>query len=81
MDENLFWWLIDTHFHYKIGGLMEPCEHLIKTLIQYETDEILDFYRIFQIFDIEAYDAALWDAAYIIGCGCSDDGFYDVRSV
>ena len=27
----------------------------------------------------KAYVATLWDAADIIGCGCSDDGFWDFR--
>jgi hypothetical protein len=31
-----------------------------------------------ELFD-EAYLANLWNAAYVIWCGCSDDGFMDFR--
>ena len=42
--------------------------------------EIADFDRIFNEKYYAAYRWDLWAAAYIIGGGCSDDGFMDFRS-
>lgn len=53
---------------------------LTNALAHRSIDEIFDFEEIWGDLMDNAYDAALWDAAYIIGCGCGDDGFWDFRA-
>ena len=48
--------------------------------MQLSVDEILAYDTIMEDMLEKAYNAALWDAADIIGCGCSDDGFSDFRA-
>lgn len=43
-------------------------------------DELVAFRRAFEERMREAYTWDLWAAAYIIGGGCSDDGFQDFRA-
>src|SRR5207244_5250545 len=48
-------------------------------LEQSEPDDIVEFDRLFREYWARAYTWDLWAAAYIIGGGCSDDGFMDFR--
>ena len=41
--------------------------------------EIVEFGTIFNEYSSRAYTWDLWAAAYLIGGGCSDDGFLDFR--
>jgi len=42
-------------------------------------EELITFDRLFTEQFFRAYDWQLWNAAYIIGGGCSDDSFMDFR--
>jgi hypothetical protein len=82
MDEIQFWSLIESHMlPNSVNTEIEVrCKNLTQTLAQLNPDEIIEFDTLFEKLDRNAYDGRLWDAAYIIVCGCSDDGFYDVRA-
>lgn len=43
-------------------------------------EEIVAFQKHFDTFHAQAYRWDLWGAAYVIGGGCSDDGFIDFRA-
>ncbi len=80
MDVNSFWKLIDTTREMSFGNLPKQADLLVDSLILLTEDEIFSFHiNLWNLMD-EAYDAALWDAADIIDCGCSDDGFEDFRA-
>jgi hypothetical protein len=53
---------------------------LVEALRQLSADEILAFEEILLDLIDKAYNATLWDAADIIGCGCGDSGFVDFRA-
>ncbi len=79
MDIDEFWELIDTTREASDGSVSKQAELLIEILVKYPIDKLIAFdWFIDELMD-NAYDAALWDAADIIGCGCSDDGFEDFR--
>ena len=80
MNIEAFWKLIDTAREMSGGNVSKQAELLVETLAQLQVIEILDFETImFDLLD-KAYEAALWDAAVIIGCGCGDSGFWDFRA-
>src|SRR4051812_2794306 len=58
----------------------EGMDALQQRLEMLDPNEIADFQRIFTDKFFDAYRNDLWAAAYIIGGGCSDDGFMDFRS-
>src|SRR5512133_867378 len=80
MDIEAFWKLINTTREASGGHNSKHAELLVAALVQLSLDEIFAFEAIWDDFMDFAYDAALWDAAYIIGCGCGDDGFWDFRA-
>ncbi|MCI0554705.1 MAG: DUF4240 domain-containing protein [Anaerolineae bacterium] len=80
MDTETFWKLIDESRVAGHGDVIEQANFIIGKLLQLPETEIIAFERIFWQLMAEAYDANLWDAAHIIGCGCSDDGFEDFRA-
>ena len=49
-------------------------------LLQLSTEEIVQFRDELMGLLSEAFTYALWDAAFLIADGCSDDGFHDFRS-
>lgn len=58
----------------------KQAELIIKALKSMPVQAILDYDKILTRFIDCAYRSDLWDAAYIIGCGCGDDGFMDFRA-
>lgn len=80
MDTESFWRLIDESRVVAGSDIPRQADFLIKKLVQLTETEIIAFRSIFWKLMAEAYDANLWDAAYIIGCGCGDDGFEDFRA-
>jgi hypothetical protein len=81
MDERKFWNIIksarekaDAWNMRLLGGA------LVEILIDQPKSEILEYDHIFDTLMDKAYQAVLWDAADIIVCGCSDDGFIDFRA-
>jgi hypothetical protein len=79
MDKTQFWKLIDSSRRASEGDPEEQIEILREKLSDLEPDEIVAFDRIFNEYDVRAYHWDLWGAAYVIGGGCSDDGFMDFR--
>ena len=80
MDIEEFWKLIDTTRAASNSDVSKQADLLVELLVQHSVDEILSYEMNMDELLDKAYDAALWDAAYIIGCGCSDDGFWDFRA-
>ena len=79
MNVKIFWELIDTTREASGGNASKQANLLVEELAKLSEDEITAFDTILHDRMDEAYDAALWDAAEIIGCGCGDDGFYEFR--
>jgi hypothetical protein len=80
MDIEFFWNLIEKTFETSKGSLSKQVELLTELLAQSSVDDIADYKTILDNLMDDAYDASLWDAAIIINCGCSDDGFADFRA-
>ncbi len=80
MDIDEFWKLIDTTREASGGDASKQAQLLVKELVKYSVEEIFSYKRIMDDLLDRAYDAALWDAADIIGCGCGDDDFLDFRA-
>jgi len=80
MDVKTFWKLIKTTREASGGDTSKQADLVVNTLVPLSLDESFSFEAIwYDLMDV-AYDAALWDAAYIIGCGCGDSGFKDFRA-
>jgi hypothetical protein len=79
MNRELFWKLIDSSRRASEGDPEDQIEILSEKLSALEPDEIVAFDRILSEYHARAYNWDLWGAAYIIGGGCSDDGFMDFR--
>jgi hypothetical protein len=79
MDIEAFWRLIDATRKVSGDDVSRQADLLVDEVVQFSADEILAYHAIMDELMDKAYDAALWDAADIIGCGCSDDGFYEFR--
>ena len=79
MEKEKFWKLIDASRQSAGEDPEEQIEALGEELAALEPDEIVEFDRIFSEYHARAYTWDLWGAAYIIGGGCSDDGFMDFR--
>src|SRR5688500_10752702 len=75
MNIEFFWNLIEKTFETSKGNLSKQIELLTELLAQNSVDDIADYKAILDNLMNNAYDARLWDAAIIINCGCSEDGF------
>ncbi|MEN9360818.1 MAG: hypothetical protein RL095_2353 [Verrucomicrobiota bacterium] len=79
MDKAGFWKIIDKSRKAADGDPNEQLEALREILSEIEPDEIVSFDRHLSECHARANTWDLWGAAYIIGGGCSDDGFMDFR--
>jgi hypothetical protein len=79
MEKQDFWKLIDASRHAAEGNAEEQIETLTAQVADLSPGEIVAFDRILSEYHARAYDWGLWGAAYVIGGGCSDDGFMDFR--
>jgi len=79
MDINYFWSLIGNSREAASGDPTVQVELLIEKLVNETTEDILAYDSIFQHLLDQSNTATLWDAADIIGCGCSYDDFSDFR--
>ena len=75
MNVDEFWELIDTTREASGGNISKQVHLLVEILAKRSIDEILGFEATMINLIDNAHIATLWDAAEIIGCGCSDDGF------
>jgi hypothetical protein len=80
MNEAIFWELIETTHRDSDGYMDKQVELMTEILSQRSVEDIIEFELLFHQKYGRAYMANLWDAGYVIGCGCSDDGFMDFRS-
>ena len=80
MNEANFWELMEHTKQISRNNGRKQAQLLIDELTKLTKDEIIDYYKFFRDYMGQAYSHNLWDAAYIIGCGCSDDGFKDFRA-
>jgi hypothetical protein len=79
MNKSAFWKLIDASRENALGDLDEQVSNLRTRVEQLDPDEIIQFGKLFDEYWGRAYTWDLWAAAYILGGGCSDDGFLDFR--
>src|ERR1043165_2018952 len=80
MTTDEFWEIVGRAHQASGGNMPVKCEKLADELRRLEPSEIKSFALHFYEFRDKAYRWDLWDAAYIICAGCSDDGFTDFRS-
>ncbi len=80
VNKTTFWQLIDASREHASGDLDDQVENLRARVEQLDPDEIIQFAERFAEYWSRAYTWELWGAAYIIGGGCSDDGFLDFRA-
>jgi hypothetical protein len=75
-----FWSLIDTS-RCRARGSPSRQEAILRRLLKdFSPDDVAEFKVRFDNLIRKAYHWHLWGAAYVIGGGCSDDGFWDFRS-
>src|SRR6185369_7755120 len=79
MDQAGFWKIIDKSRMEADGDPEEQLEILGELLQALPPDEIVSFDRYLSEYHARSDHWDLWGAAYIIGGGCSDDGFMDFR--
>ena len=79
MNDAQFWSLIDSTRRGAEDDQEAHIEALTAALAELPESEIFEFDRCFTEHWVRAYTWDLWAAAYIIGGGCSDDGFTDFR--
>jgi hypothetical protein len=80
MDRIHFWNIIDASRRVAKGDLDAQAEALRERLQDLSPEEVVKFQQTFNEYWVRAYHWDLWGAAYIIGGGCSDDGFMDFRA-
>ncbi|MEV0096000.1 DUF4240 domain-containing protein [Streptomyces sp. NPDC050738] len=78
MDASEFWTIIETA--RSVGGPDRPfAEALVDELAACTKDGILRYQERFDDVHDAVYRWDVWAAAYLLGGGCSDDGFMDFR--
>jgi hypothetical protein len=80
MPEDQFWAIIARARNLGRGSYMSVCTSLTNSLEDLPADEIERFDRTFSCLMENAYDFKLWEAAYALNGGCSDDMFEYFRS-
>lgn len=79
MDTDGFWDVIETA--RASGGESKPFHEALADHLATRTEqEILDYQEKFDEARQALYRWDVWAAAYLIGGGCSDDGFIDFRA-
>jgi hypothetical protein len=79
-QHDTFWQLIERTRDASNGDSDKQAELIIAELVQYPAEAIIEFDWIIRQYMAQAYRQDLWDAAYIINCGCGDGGFKDFRA-
>jgi len=80
LDITTFWDLIERTSHVSLGSGEEQAKLLINELTKMSEEDILSYQEVFRQQMQRAYTSDLWEAAYILNCGCSDDCFADFRA-
>ena len=79
MLKSEFWKLIDDSRHEAGGDVSAHLGTFHSALDELEMNELVSFAHWFDDYYNTANTWGLWDAAYLIGGGCSDDGFLDFK--
>ncbi|WP_447881385.1 DUF4240 domain-containing protein [Serratia fonticola] len=79
MNDKVFWQLIDQARTAMIEDPEKNMQALDSALRKLSPEELIAFKKRFTELHNQAYTWHLWSAAYIMGGGCSDDGFMDFR--
>src|SRR5262245_22449335 len=84
MTEEAFWHIIEQSRRefdpaLRDGNMDRQAELLREVLSELPADDVQAFRSVFSELHHRAYRWDLWGAAYVIGGGCSDDGFMDFR--
>jgi hypothetical protein len=74
MTREQFWKLID-----QVKEAEKPEDAIAELLRKLTPSELVSYQEHFDTLTSQAYRWDLWGAAYIIGGGCSDDGFIDFQ--
>jgi hypothetical protein len=80
IDEAAFWQLIEQAKTASDGVGEQQVLWLVDALAERSVADLFSFGDWLWHFKDIAYQNELWAAAYIIGGGCSDDGFTDFRA-
>jgi len=80
MNEDKFWNLIENAVESSGGEPDTKLESLREELSRLSPEQLIQFRRIYDKLDAQAYRWDLWAAAYILHGGCSDDAFMDFRA-
>jgi hypothetical protein len=77
MDVQEFWRLIDATRTVSERDMVKQATLLVGELVKLPIDSIVAYQQHLNRFCDLAYSNELWAAAYILNCGCGDDGFLD----
>lgn len=80
MDTERFWQIIDESRQPGDDSPEAQLESLRALVDVLPPDEVVSFQEHFEAYMDRAYTWELWAAAFILGGGCSDDGFMDFRA-
>jgi hypothetical protein len=75
MNVEMFWSLIEESRQQSEANKNKQLEWLTQALLPLPLEDIQEFDRILWMMMARAYRADLWEAADLIACGCTDDGF------
>lgn len=79
MNTETFWSMIEAARQQSKGNIEIQHELLIDALSRLIPADIQEFDRILWMMMARAYRADLWEAASLIACGCTDDGFHEFQ--
>lgn len=79
MLKSEFWKLIDDSRQEAGGDVTAHLAAFHSALDDLDVNELVSFAHWFDDYSATANTWSLWDAAYLIGGGCSDDGFLDFK--
>src|ERR1700683_4262441 len=81
MNIDKFWNIVERVHAASSQDMDAKCKLLGQELRRLPPSEVESFEGHFFDLWYRAYNWEVWDAAYIINGGCSDDGFMDFRAV
>jgi hypothetical protein len=80
MNTETFWLMIEVARQQSLNKPEKrQWELLVDALSELTADDIQEFDRIFWSMMARAYRTDVWDAAWLVACGCGDDAFDDFR--
>lgn len=80
MDHARFWELIEHSHSAAAGDPDRQVDILCSAVARLDEDKMVQFLQLHTYYYHRAFRWDLWAAAYIMGGGCGDDSFMDVRN-